>query len=227
MKKKRILLVEPDFPIPPKSKNHKNFLPIGLLKIASYLRLKGFKVKLARGIPKRITEIYILNFNPQEVWITSLFTYWAEYVKDAVRYYKRLFPDAKIVVGGIYASLMPDHCKKFTGCDEVKKGVLQEAEKCSPAYDLIRNANPHPIDYQIIHASRGCIRDCNFCGVKEIEPKFDPESSIKDKIKKKKVVFYDNNFLANPNIEIILRELVDLKTIKTILWCDTQSGFDG
>lgn len=223
----KILLVEPAFPIPPKSKNHKNFLPIGLLKIASYLRLKGIEVELMRGIPKENKDIDILSFNPQEIWITSLFTYWARYVKEAVEYYRHMFPDAKIVVGGIYASLLPDHCKKFTGCDEVVTGVLPEAEKCFPAYNLIRNANPHPIDYQIIHTSRGCIRDCNFCGVKKIEPKFYPESSIKEEIKKRKVVFYDNNFLANPEVETILQELVDLKKKKKILWCESQSGFDG
>jgi len=225
--KKKILLVEPDFPIPAKSKNHKNFLPIGLLKIGSYLRSKGIEVKLMRGVPKDLKDVGILSFGPQEVWITSLFTYWAKYVKDAVQYYKHAFPDAKIVVGGIYASLMKDRCKDFTGCDEVKEGVVLEAEKCFPAYDLIKNANPHPIDYQIIHASRGCIRDCDFCGVRKIEPDFEPKSSIKGEIKKRKIVFYDNNFLASPYIEKILQELIELKKKKEILWCESQSGFDG
>ena len=35
----KILLVEPAFPIPPKSKNHKDFLPIGLLKLADDILL--------------------------------------------------------------------------------------------------------------------------------------------------------------------------------------------
>ena len=43
-----VLLVEPNFPIPSKSRNHKNFLPIGLLKIAAYLRTKSIRVKLIR-----------------------------------------------------------------------------------------------------------------------------------------------------------------------------------
>ena len=227
MRKDRILLVEPDFPIPPKSKNHRNFLPIGLLKIASYLRSKGIEVKLMRGVPKDLKDRDILSFDPQEVWITSLFTYWAKYVKDAVQYYKQVFPEAKIVVGGIYASLMPDDCRRYTGCNEVREGIVQEAEECFPAYDLIKDANPHPLDYQIIHASRGCIRDCDFCGVRKIEPVFEPKSSIKGEIKKRKIVFYDNNFLANDYIEDILNELIDLKKGKKILWCESQSGFDG
>ena len=94
----KILLIEPDFPIPAKSKNHKNFLPIGLLKIASYLNQNGFEIKLIRGTPKdsfNLTEVK--KFAPSEIWITSLFTYWAKYVKDAVQYYRNIFPQSKIV----------------------------------------------------------------------------------------------------------------------------------
>lgn len=44
----KVILVEPDFPIPNKSRNHSNFLPIGLLKIASYFRENGIEVELIR-----------------------------------------------------------------------------------------------------------------------------------------------------------------------------------
>jgi len=226
----KILLVEPDFPIPQKSKNYKNFLPIGLLKLASYYRERGDKIKLVRGNKTKEEISQIGNgewWVPDEVMITSLFTYWAKYVKDCVLHYRKLYPHAKITVGGIYASLIPEHCKEYTKCDEVYRGVHEEAEKCSPAYDLIKNANPHPIDYQIIHASRGCIRRCEFCGTHKIEPEFIPKKSIKNEIKYKKIIFYDNNFLANPYIENILGELIDLKRKKKILWCESQSGFDG
>ena len=221
--------MEPEFPIPPKSKNHQNFLPIGLLKLAAYYREHEHKVKLIRG-NKIIEEIeeYGERFIPDKIMVTSLFTYWADYVKETVLHYRKLFPDAKIIVGGIYASLMPEHCKRYTDCDEVKEGIVKEAEECFPAYDLIKDTNPHPIDYQIIHASRGCIRDCDFCGVRKIEHDFKPKSSIKGKInEKRKIVFYDNNFLASPYIEKILQELIELKKKKEILWCESQSGFDG
>ena len=45
---KKVLLIEPNFPIPNKSRNHSNFLPIGLLKIAGYLRSKSIDVQLVR-----------------------------------------------------------------------------------------------------------------------------------------------------------------------------------
>jgi len=224
----RILLVEPKFPIPPKSKNHKNFLPIGLLKIASYLRKRKDQIMLIRGAPNDIFERDELEkFSPDEIWVTSLFTYWAEYVRDTVKFYKSIFPKAKTIVGGIYASIMPEHCIEFTGCDEIHIGLLKEAEKCFPAYDLIRNANPHPIDYQILHTSRGCSRKCKFCGTWKIEPKFDAKESIREEIRYKKLIFYDNNFLCNPHIENILAELIKLKREGKIIWCESQSGFDG
>jgi len=227
----RILLVEPNFPIPPKSRNHKNFLPIGLLKIASYLRDEGHEVKLVRGTPITIESTTdIIEFNPKEIWITSLFTYWSTYVRDAVHHYKRVFPRSRVVVGGIYASLRPkNEVIEYTGADEVVQGVLLEAEKRFPAYDLLNTNGSKfgPVDYQILHSSRGCPRKCRFCGTWIIEPAFVPKKSIKDEIRFRKIVFYDNNFFMNPHVKDILLELAELKRQKKIEWCESQSGFDG
>lgn len=217
MIKKRYLLVEPEFPIPAKSKNHHNFLPIGLLKLAAYYRVRGNDIKLVRGN----LEKYELKYKPHEILVTSLFTYWSKYVKETVQHYRYLFPKAKIVVGGIYSSLMPDHCKRYTGCDEVFIGVHPQAEKHFPAYDLVN------VDYQIIHSSRGCIRKCEFCGTWRIEPRFIPKKSIKDEIRTNKLIFYDNNFLANPYVTSILQELTDVKYKGKPVFCESQSGFDG
>jgi len=220
-----ILLIEPKFPIPPKSKNHKDFLPIGLLKLACYYKSQGHKVSLIRG---NIEKEKIL-FKPDKIMVTSLFTYWSIYVKETVQHYKNLFPDAKIIVGGIYASLMPKHCKKYTGCDEVFVGIHENAENYAKNnlldYNLV--SNPHPIDYQIVHGSRGCIRKCNFCGTWKIEPKFIPKNSIKNEIQSNKLIFYDNNFLANPHIEQLLEEISQLRYKEKPVYCESQSGFDG
>jgi hypothetical protein len=225
----KILLVEPNFPIPPKSKNHKNFLPIGLLKLASMYKAKGDHVKLIRG---ELTKKEILSSRegrwnvPDEIKITSLFTYWKQYVVNCILHYRKLFPSAKITIGGIYASLMPYDCKQINGVDEVWRGIFPEAEQYNPAYELI-DQNPHPLDYQIIHSSRGCPRRCNFCGTWKIEPNFECKSTIKEEIIKNKIVFYDNNILMNKNIDRILNELIELKQTKQIIWCESQCGFDG
>jgi radical SAM superfamily enzyme YgiQ (UPF0313 family) len=48
---------------------------------------------------------------PDEVWITSIMTYWWESTFDAVRLFKRLFPKARIRIGGLYPTLAPHHLR--------------------------------------------------------------------------------------------------------------------
>jgi hypothetical protein len=185
-----------------------------LLKLATYYREKGDRVKLARG------NEYFPYFKPKQIKITSLFTYWSKYVWDAVHFYKEYYPKSKVIVGGIYASLMPDHCKK-SGCDEIFTGVHPQADYCKPAYDLV------DVDYQIVHASRGCIRKCDFCGTWKIEPRFTYKESIKSEICSNRIIFYDNNLLANPYIENILNELINANYNGKPVYSESQCGIDG
>lgn len=216
---KRLLMIDPDFPKPKKSVHHQDSLPIGLLKIGSYYQSKGWDVVL-----HRLSESYDPPKGEfDEIKITSLFTYWAKYVMGASMWAYRNFPNTPIEIGGIWASLMPNRVKELCICDSVYEGVMEEAEAFEPNYDLLST----PIDFQILHTSRGCNRRCKPCGVYCIEPQQSFISSIKDKIHKRNIVFYDNNLLVNPYIEDILRELILLKRQKKILHCESQSGFDG
>ncbi len=209
----RILLVEPEFPTNGRSRNHRHSVPIGLLKLASYHRSLGDEVTLVRGSSE-------VDFEPDRILVTSLFTYWSDHVWKVVQYYKSRFPSAPLAVGGIYASLMPDHCRQ-SGCDEVHVGLHKEADRLPPAYDLVDT------DYQIVHTSRGCPRRCDFCGVWRIEPEFSCKRSISQEICKNKLLFYDNNLLANPYIENILEEIAEIRINGRRVVCETQSGFDG
>lgn len=227
----KMLFVEPEFPIPKKSKNHKNFFPIGLLKLHDYYKHLGHKTKLVRG-KKNKTEIGT-RFKPDKILITSLFTYWSDYFWEAVKFYRDSYPDSEIIVGGIYVSLMGDHLdfknslKKYNV--KAHLGIHKGAEKYAGNNHLNYSilSNPHPIDYQIIHTSRGCTRNCEFCGTWKIEPDFISKKTIINEIQKKNLVFYDNNLLKNPHIEDILKELSELKKRRKISWCESQSGFDG
>jgi hypothetical protein len=192
-------------------------MPIGLLKLASYYRKRGYKVRLANG------NVVLKNFQPDKILVTSLFTYWAKYVRECVQFYRNQFPDAKIIVGGIYASLMPEHCKAYTQCDRVFVGVHKSAEKCKPAYDLLFNPSP---PYQILHTSRGCLRKCPFCGVWKIEPEITFKKSIKKEISSNRLIFFDNNLLANPFIKDILKEIANTKWNGRAVKCEAVCGID-
>jgi len=216
--KNTILLVEPDFPVADKSKNHSHFLPVGLLKIGTYHKRRGAHVKLVRGLKR-------CGFKPDRILVTSLFTYWSEYVHEAARFYHRAYPQARIEIGGIYASLMPRDCKKRSPFAKVCRGLYRRgaAEKVLPDYTLL----PEGLDYQIVHTSRGCTRRCTFCGTWRIEPDFTCLDSVVPLIQKRQLVFYDNNLLANPHVDKILRELADYRAPGGhSLRCESQSGFD-
>lgn len=233
MKKRNVLLVEPDFPYPNRSKHsvneiHKNFAPVGLLKLGAYHKFLGNRVKLIRG-NKEQKEI---GFLPDEILITSLFTYWSKYVWASVEHYRTIFPKSKIIMGGIYATLHKDTEEFIKNAKEFKitihSGIHKEAEKFLPDYNLLNSK----LDYHITHAMRGCIRRCSFCGTWRIEPKLMYKSTDElinelKKAGKNKVIFFDNNFFANPNIKDILRAIADLRINNKPLLFESQSGFDG
>lgn len=223
----KVLLLDPAFPIANKSRNHKDLLPVGLLKISSYLKSVSIETKLIRLNDDVVYDEEIKNFNPELVMVTSVFTYWFKEVKEAVDYIRRVLPDAKIMVGGILVSLCYDDCKKGINANYFYRGIIDEAENIKPDYSILENGG-EDINYQIIHSSRGCKRHCKFCGVNKIEKNRDSVSSIENElIGKKNLVFYDNNLLENPDIEDLLNELIRLREKKKITRCESQSGFDG
>jgi hypothetical protein len=146
-------------------------------------------------------------------------------VHEAAAFYHATYPNAEIQIGGIYASLMPDHCKKNSPFARVSTGLYRggAAEKVPMDYSLL----PEPLDYQIVHLSRGCPRRCAFCGTWRIEPNFTVCRSVVPFVQKRRLVFYDNNLFANPHIDVILRQLRDYRMKGGVpLSCESQSGFD-
>ena len=173
---KRVLLIDPAFPIANKSRNHKDLLPVGLLKISSYLKSRDIETKLIRLNNDENFERDIKKFDPDFVMVTSVFTYWFKEVQEAVKYSKKILPNVKVMVGGILVSLTNDNPKselytqniqKKLSCDYIQKGVLSCAENIPPDYSILENGGKD-IDFQIIHTSRGCKRNCKFCGVNKI-----------------------------------------------------------
>lgn len=214
-----IALVQPAFPFPSKSKNSHHAVPYGLLKIASWLESIGATCSL-------FTEGSMpTDFEPDEVWITSLFTYWSEYVVETFKAYQGRFPRARIRIGGILPTLAPSFCKATFGPRAVHEGLLRAAEAFPADYSLL----PKPLDFQVLVASRGCIRRCQFCYAWRIEGHIQgiPVETVIARIHKNRVVFYDNNFLANPFVDELLERLNQVQVAGRRVQFECQSGFDG
>jgi hypothetical protein len=187
-----ILLVEPDY--------YTRYPPLGLLKVSAWRKDCGDEVSFVRGtkavdrMPEQVDRVYI----------TSLFTYSWRPVHAAVAYYRKRYPGAHIVLGGIYATLMPEHAR-LAGADEVHTGLIQEAEGHRPDYSLVPEW-----DSSIMFSMRGCIRKCAFCAVPRLEGKITGRGkSVRDFIAPghKKAVLWDNNILGVPNWQDVIEEL--------------------
>ena len=196
-----VLLIEPEY--------YTKFPPLGLMKLASYHKSRGDEVKFVRGIN------YDLEYNPDKIEITSLFTYAWQPVHKAIEYYRKRFPDAEIELGGIYASIMPERLKSIYPFLHIHIGLFDEAERYLPNYDILNGIKKwKDWDSSLVFTSRGCIRKCPFCVVPRLEGAISPVlSNIKDYIYPghKKIILLDNNFLASPKWKTILKELKDIK----------------
>lgn len=205
---RRILLVEPA-----RSKRyHTAYPPLGLLKLGRYHRNRGDRVKLISGLDGD-------GYDPDRIYVTSLFTYAWEPVHETVRYYLKKYPRAKLTVGGIYATLCPDRLRRSFGDRiSIRCGVMPELDRLRPDYSLVPEW-----DASIVFSTRGCVRNCPFCSVKQLEPKFSARESIKHLVSPRhnRIIFWDNNILASPHWRDIFAELAEMQ--KTV---DFNQGLD-
>jgi len=128
-------------------------------------------------------------------------------------------------VGGIYASMMPHRISSSYSFLKVRVGLYEAAEHYLPAYDILKNTEKwQKWDASILFTSRGCIRKCPFCIVPKLEGKI--RSNIKD-IQNyiypghKRIILWDNNFLASPTWKDALTELKEIG-----LQVDFNQGLD-
>ena len=168
--------------------NYKVRLPsLALMKFSTYYKQQGHNVKYIKT-----DNVNLLDFKADIIHITSTFTWDLNHVIDAVNSAKHKYPQAKITIGGVGASMMPDHIYKHTGI-KPHIGISWEIEDTPPDYSL------HPeLDTCFAYSSRGCINKCEYCIVPKIEggiieidnwwKSIDPS--------KKKIEMWDNNFLA-------------------------------
>ncbi|MCX5872939.1 MAG: radical SAM protein, partial [Deltaproteobacteria bacterium] len=161
---------------------------------------------------------------PQAILITSLMTYWYAGLAETVDLLREVFAGVPLLLGGIYASLMPEHATRSIRVDEVLPGPgeleLTEAlfrrtgfrpglDKSSPPIqftpdlDLLRSVRFLPL-----LTSRGCPYRCVYCASRIIQPMYrrrDPKEVIQEieaailKYEIDEITLYDDAFLCNSN----------------------------
>ncbi|AQT68037.1 B12-binding domain/radical SAM domain protein, family [Anaerohalosphaera lusitana] len=129
------------------------------------------------GIPRRVFQDY-LRSRPQYdfVLIQTTMTYWYPGLKEVIEDVRTLQPRATIVLGGFYATLLPDHARSL-GAD-----LIIEADNHKPLYDklLATPADYHPPYWQAYPNLRtaamtlttGCPYKCTYCAIGQMNLPF-------------------------------------------------------
>lgn len=210
--KQRILLVEPGY--------GNVYPPLGLMKISTWHKEKGDLVDFPKPSPQEMQPLLdkeSLRRHYDLIYVTSLYTYHADEVIQAVQYCKATYPQAEIKVGGIMATLLPNYIREKTGISP-HEGLLPSAEDCSPDYSLSPD-----LRCSITFTTRGCKRACKFCAVKLHEPEFFVKENWQNDIDltKNRIIFWDNNWLYSPNF---LKDIEKLRKLNIPF--DFNQGLD-
>ncbi len=150
-----------------------------------------------KAIKRRVREARESLFDrvafpePDEIWISSIMTYWWESTRDVIAVCREVFPRAVIRVGGIYPTLAPEHAMANLRLRDPLHIQGRELDPLSPDQQnrdiivsaTIPDANPLPLDldlyredgtgepehggtlpqYTILTTSRGCPFKCAYC----------------------------------------------------------------
>jgi len=161
---------------------------------------------------------------PAAILVTSLMTYWYPGVAAAIRLAREHFPGVPVILGGIYATLCPDHAREHSGAQRVvggpgERAVLDVLEEVvggpPPGPNLFApedlDSLPYPAhdlafqpSYIPILTSRGCPLECSYCASRLLEPVFRrrrPKAVAaeliywQDRLGLRDVAFYDDALL--------------------------------
>ncbi|MBI5572315.1 MAG: radical SAM protein [Desulfomonile tiedjei] len=152
--------------------------------------LKGTPRKFSRyGLdPEIVREDLRHVHRPAAILVTSLMTYWYPGVRETIEQLREAFPQTPLLLGGIYASLLPEHAAAHCRPDEVIAGPGEKALahalfrhtgirangnptspelRFKPALDLMRQVRFLPLI-----TSRGCPFRCVYCASARLVPRF-------------------------------------------------------
>ena len=150
---KNVLLVNPQ-PV-------KNYPPLGLMKIASFVKSNGGVVHFSN---------YYISGKWDLICVATLFTYDSRTVFDCLDSIKFLAGQRPVIIGGIFSSILPkvfeekyQKMMNFTCYSKTLDSVV-------PDYSIDWKNDPEWNSFCFLFTQRGCINNCAYCAVKKIEP---------------------------------------------------------
>ena len=163
------------------------------------------------GMKREAFKKFISGNGPFDfVLIQTVMTYWYPGIKEVIEDVRHILPQAKIVIGGVYATLCHTHASSL-GADMIIRGT-----ELSPLWQML-SIEPdirQPAFWQgywdlqtgTIRLSDGCPFSCSYCSVPSVYPTYTPRAQDRcihelELLKSKKVqdiAFYDDALLYQP-----------------------------
>ncbi len=164
------------------------------------------------------------------VLMSSVMSYWYPGVQEAIRLVKRTNPRAPVILGGIYATLYPDHAAKHSGADSIFTGPLNDRllsvlRGFGLTLSLLREPVPYhrqnlypAFPFAPLLTSIGCPFHCSYCASKTLTPGYH-RKPVDDCIREirelhelgaRDIAFYDDALLydADHHIKPLLEAVV-------------------
>lgn len=199
--------------------------PEPLRRIPRHYKRYGLPPPLAR-------EILLAMPRPDAALVGSTMTYWYPGVAETIALVKQVYPDVPVILGGLYATLLPDHARAHTGADRVVEGNWEDS--LAGALQELLGINlslPNPLavspdwsfysrlDYATVLTGRGCPLHCRYCVAHRLHPRLERREplAVAEEIEEvhrrhrvRDFAFYDDALLADAEHHIlpILEELV-------------------
>jgi len=162
------------------------------------------------GLPRHLFRKFLRQRAPFDaVLIQTVMTYWYPGVREVIADIRDVDPRARIVLGGVYATLCPEHARSL-GPDLVVEGLdlrplwnfLEVPDAASPP-DRLPFWDGYPrLETGVVKLTEGCPFRCTYCSVPQVYSRFagDLERGLAEydhlcRLGVRHVAFYDDALL--------------------------------
>jgi radical SAM superfamily enzyme YgiQ (UPF0313 family) len=177
------------------------------------------------GLKRELFQNFLKNEGPFDfVMVQTVMTYWYLGIQEVIEDIRKFSPNARIILGGVYATLCPGHARSL-GADFIVEGL-----DLNPLWEFL-NLEPHmdelplweaytELNTGVLKLAQGCPFKCSYCSVPQVYPQFHGyplERSMQElqflcRLGAKNIVFYDDALLYQsgkiliPFLESVLKK---------------------